>query len=208
MRGKTREARLLMWKALRQWQIVTVRGLQAATNLPERTIYDYITALLKYGYLIQTREYRPTGPVGNCSEYRLIRDTGLYPPEIRAGQLVDANLSPDLRDNSSKLWAALRALRRFDCAQLAAITGQNYGAISRYLKFLKESGYLRVVEPNQSGKAGSWTIYQLVYDSGPLPPMRRRDGDLFDPNTVEIKVNATTTTNATKGNPAGYLSAL
>lgn len=180
--GKTAEAKILIWTAMRQSATFSVRDLATWTGLPDRTIYDYVQGLFNADYLVCESEYDPRGPLGNISIYRLERDTGAHPPRMHRGKLIDPNLNPAYRDKRDLLWQAIRELRRFDSAQLTAIVEQHQGAISRYLKFLTEAGYLRVLRRNESGKAGSWTLYQLIQDTGPFPPMRRRDGSLFDPN--------------------------
>jgi hypothetical protein len=105
---------------------------------------------------------------------------------VEKGALIDPNLNPQHRSKRERLWQAMRQLRVFDSAQLATVTGQHQGAISRYLKFLCDLEYLVILSGNASGKAGSWITYRLVHDTGPLAPMKRRDGSLYDPN-VDLK---------------------
>jgi len=189
---KTPEAKLLCWQAMRCLREFSVARLVNLVELPHRTVYDYVKELLNAGYLEQTGTYDPQGERGNANSYRLVRDTGLYPPAFRKGQVVDANLDPQQRDKASALWQAIRELRMVDRVQLAAVTGQDAGRIGRYLKFLADQDYLVVRQRNLNGCPGSWTVYQLVGDPGPLPPLRRRDGSLLDLNqsTKRIKEQA------------------
>ncbi|MEM6836314.1 MAG: hypothetical protein AAF609_05615 [Cyanobacteria bacterium P01_C01_bin.120] len=180
--GKTAEAKLLIWTAMRVLREFEAPQLIQKLELGDRTVYDYVQALLNAGYLSVLAEYAPKGERGNCARYRLESDTGLYPPRPVKGVVRDPNLHPEFRDKRERLWQAIRQLRVMDSAQLATLTGQNQGAISRYLKFLSDEGYLAILSGNASGKAGSWITYRLVRETGPLAPMKRRDGTLYDPN--------------------------
>lgn len=184
--NRTREARLLIWTTARILKEFSTARLVELTELPAATVQRYLQSLLQHGYVALISAYDPHGDRGNSAVYRLEKDTGLFPPQQRSGRWVDANLNPTQRDNSSRLWQAMRELRAFDSAQLASITSQNQGAVSKYLKFLADNEYLRVLSGNASGKAGSWITYRLVNDTGPLAPMRRKDGSLYDPN-VDLK---------------------
>lgn len=175
-----------MWTAMRVLREFEVPQLIQKLGLRDRTVYDYVETLLKAGYITRLSEYDPRGERGNCARYRLDSDTGLYPPQVAKGQLQDPNINPVYRPKREKLWQAMRQIRMFDSAQLAAVTGQNQGAISRTLKFLCDEGYLVILQGNASGKPGSWITYRLVHDSGPLAPLKRRDGSLYDPN-VDLK---------------------
>jgi len=189
---KTAEAKLLIWSTIRRLKDFRIPPLAERLELPDRTVYDYINYLERIQYVRQLDEYDRRGQRGNSATYRLEYDTGMYPPYESKGQLIDPNLRPELRAKREKLWQAIRLLRSCDSAQLASVTDQNQGAISRYLKFLADHEYLRVSSPNASGKAGSWITYFLINDTGPLAPMRRRDGSLYDPNEdlKEIKERA------------------
>ena len=175
-----------MWTAMRVLVEFEIPQLIQKLAMRDRTVYDYVELLLNAGYVSRLSEYDPRGEKGNCARYRLNSDTGLYPPRLVRGELIDPNLQPAHRDKREKLWQAMRQVRVFDSAQLATVTGQNQGAISRTLKFLCDEGYLVILQGNASGKPGSWITYRLVRDSGPLAPMRRRDGSLYDPN-VDLK---------------------
>lgn len=180
--GKTAEAKLLIWSAMRCLREFEIPQLIVKLGLADRTVYDYVQLLLKAGYISQLTEYDPQGERGNCARYRLDSDTGLYPPRRVQGDLRDPNIHPQYREKRERLWQAIRQLRICDSAQLATLTQQNQGAISRYLKFLADHNYLGVQSGNASGKAGSWIAYRLVNDTGPLAPMKRRDDSLYDPN--------------------------
>jgi hypothetical protein len=184
--GKTAEAKLLIWAAVRTLREFEIPRLIQKLELPDRTVYDYVELLLKAGYVSRLAEYDPQGERGNCARYRLDSDTGLYPPRLVKGVLRDPNIDPDYREKRERLWQAMRIFSQFDSASLAGVTEQNQGAISRYLKWLAEHDYLGVRRLNDSGKAGSCIAYVLARNTGPLAPMRRRDGSLYDPN-VDLK---------------------
>lgn len=180
--GKTAEAKLLIWGVMRCLREFEIPQLIQKLELPDRTVYDYVELLLKAGYVSRLQEYDPRGEKGNCARYRLESDTGLYPPRLVKGVLRDSNIDRQYRTKREKLWQAIRLSRVFDSSRLASLTEQNQGAISRYLKFLTDNDYLVIRRPNASGYAGSWITYALANDTGPLAPMRRRDGTLYDPN--------------------------
>lgn len=186
--GKTPAAKLMCWQAMRCLEVFSVADLVGVTELPERTVYDYVKGLLKVDYLAQESAYDPQGERGNRATYRLVKDTGLYAPVFKAGEVVDPNLQPKARDKVAVLWQLIRMQRRVDAGHLAAVTEQSATPVSRYLKFLSDNDLLMVQRRNASGKAASWVTYRLVRDPGPLPPIRRRDGSLLDLNKVTKRI--------------------
>jgi hypothetical protein len=185
---KNPAAKLLCWQAMRCLRTFTIRRLVMVTELPERTVYDYVKALLTVGYVRQESAYDPQGERGNAAQYRLVKDTGLYAPLVRQGTVMDWNAHPRQRDANSRMWQGLCEMRVVDAPHLASVARQRVVTASRYLKFLADHEFVVVIDPNQNGKAGSWTTYRLVGDPGPLPPMRRRDGTLLDLNKLTQRV--------------------
>lgn len=84
----------------------------------------------------------------------------------------------------SKIWSAVRYLKRFSLEDLETTTHQSYPHVRRYVRRLLESGYLRLVEEGKGGK--QINVYRLVRDTGPKAPMPRRNvPEVFDPNTKQ-----------------------
>lgn len=55
-----------------------------------------------------------------------------------------------------------------------------------YLRALELCGFVRLVQANKSGRAGSFARWHLVKDTGPKAPILRRDRlSLYDPNTQQ-----------------------
>ncbi len=85
-----------------------------------------------------------------------------------------------LPDARTKIWSAIRMLKKFDFDDLERVTEQSYPHVRRYVRRLLAAGYLRLTaKVNQAGH----NEYRLVRDTGPLPPMPRRNtAQVFDAN--------------------------
>lgn len=77
-----------------------------------------------------------------------------------------------------KLWAAMRALRRFDVSELARVAGVDRMAYCPrdYISGLVRAGILAVERPAK--KPGECAIYALERDLGVEAPRVRRDGTM------------------------------
>ena len=83
-----------------------------------------------------------------------------------------------------RVWQCMRVMRRFTRGQLMTTAEAGETAVQKYVRALADAGYLRLVAPRVNGRPGSQDEWQLVRDSGPQPPIRRKDGNgVFDPNT-------------------------
>lgn len=86
-----------------------------------------------------------------------------------------------------RVWQSMRIHRRFTAPDLMTTAEAGETAVHKYLKALHAAGYLRLAQPRVSGRPGSFDLWALVRDSGPLAPIRRRDGSgVFDPNTQQV----------------------
>ena len=85
-----------------------------------------------------------------------------------------------------KVWQSMRILRRFCTAELLATTGATQRLTETFVRALSQTGYLRLVAPRVNGRPGSRNIWQLVRDTGPLPPVRRGQGGVWDANTQRL----------------------
>jgi len=88
-------------------------------------------------------------------------------------------------------WRSIRILRRFTSAQVEATATIKRDNATRYITGLLRAGYLRVSQANVSGCPGSFHVYQLVRDTGPLAPILWENGQVFDPNTSQAYGDST-----------------
>jgi len=88
------------------------------------------------------------------------------------------------------VWLAMRQLVRFDMATLVmtAVDPERSPAersVADFTYRLVAAGYLRKQRVVNGLRGGSF-MYQLVRDTGPLPPLTRRNGDVFDQNEKRL----------------------
>lgn len=69
-----------------------------------------------------------------------------------------------------RMWQSMRVLRQFTIADLAATTETPPNSVSHYVRALRDAGYVRCVQPVQSGRTAGHACYALVRDSGPAAP--------------------------------------
>lgn len=82
------------------------------------------------------------------------------------------------------IWQSMRKLRRFTAGDLEAVAEAGKGNVRRYVKELADAGYLRCVQPVQSGTPGGHAVWQLARDTGPVPPRISADG-VYDANLAD-----------------------
>lgn len=85
------------------------------------------------------------------------------------------------RQARTRMWVAMRTLRRFTTADLQATAEVGDGHARKYVRALVRAEYLRCVKPTASGRAAGHAIYSLVRDTGPHAPRAGKAG-LLDPN--------------------------
>lgn len=81
----------------------------------------------------------------------------------------------------SRMWQSMRVLRRFSSADMQATAEVSPNHSQKYLRGLLDAGYLRLLQPRQSGYTGGHAVYQLIRDTGPHAPRIGKQG-LRDPN--------------------------
>lgn len=85
-----------LWRAMRMNPQFTIVDLMALSNtettrVKDRSVRDYVGALVRAGYLRVVRKANPA--IGQTALYRLVRNTGPKPPQIqRVKQVFDPNL--------------------------------------------------------------------------------------------------------------------
>jgi hypothetical protein len=77
----------------------------------------------------------------------------------------------------------MRILRRFTIPEVAATAEIGVSNITQYTKALVGSGHLRVARAKQDGRAGGHVVYAMARNTGPLQPVLRVDGTVYDANT-------------------------
>lgn len=88
------------------------------------------------------------------------------------------------------VWLAMRQLVRFDMATLVMTAADPkrspaQRSVVDFVYRLVVAGYLRKQRAS-NGLRGGYCLYQLVRDTGPLPPLTRRNGDVFDQNQKQL----------------------
>jgi hypothetical protein len=87
-------------------------------------------------------------------------------------------------DRRVTIWLAMRQLIRFDIPTLVMTTESAKSGIAVFVYKLSRAGYLRKQRiPTGKGLRGCKFIWQLVRDTGPKPPITRRNGNVRDQNT-------------------------
>lgn len=81
--------------------------------------------------------------------------------------------------NRSKIWSAMRYLKRFSLEDLQVTTEVIYRDCQQYAQELCKAGYLRVCAKESA--PGQRFTYLLIRDTGPLTPSARRT-EVYDPN--------------------------
>jgi hypothetical protein len=89
------------------------------------------------------------------------------------------------RNQRSRAWQSMRILRRFKLSEIVATAEISANNCAKYIRALRQAGYLRVACAHHQGKAGGGAVYQLAKDTGPAAPLEK-DGFMFDPNTGEV----------------------
>lgn len=108
----------------------------------------------------------------------------MYYRGSKPGHALGSHKQQCAAEGRARIWQAVRVMRRFKVADIEMATELKNGAIGLFLRTLARAGYLQVVFKARGLRP---TVYQLVRDSGPLPPMRRTDGSgMWDQNTQQL----------------------
>ena len=77
----------------------------------------------------------------------------------------------------------MRTLRSFIVHEVASTAEISIANVRKYLRALVAFGYVRIVTARKSGFLHGYQVYHLVRNTGPLRPLLRKDGSLYDQNT-------------------------
>lgn len=133
---------------------------------------DYLRELWQAEYLSRSTKKR-----GGLHYYRLVRDTGPFAPT--PSKNIDENIQPS-NDPRTRVWKAARILKVFTIKCLQETADISYSSVCSYLAILRQAGYLH------QESEGYGATFRLVRDTGPLPPVAKRDRSVFDQNLEEV----------------------
>lgn len=91
-----------------------------------------------------------------------------------------------------KMWQTMRIMRQFTVADIEAAAEVTTTSARKYVHFLHVAGYVRCVQPVQSGRTGGHALYRLIRDTGPYAPRIGKQG-VRDPNTEPTTAEPTVT---------------
>jgi len=177
---KNLENREAVWGFIRKKKIFTLQELQEEVHLKYDSIRDYITGLVKAGYVKQIGTTESTNGLKNSVKvFELIKDVGVDAPRVRR----DGTFSV-LGQGRINMWRAMRILKEFSAAELSVKASTEdctvkHSTAESYIKFLLKAGYLI---------RRSKGIYFFPRSSftGPEPPMIQRIKQVWDPNLKKI----------------------
>jgi hypothetical protein len=174
---------MLLWRSMRKLEDFTIKQLASHARQDYGTAHKYVQTLKQWDYVACT-EARLPRETDKSARYRLVLNTGPHAPVPTETGVDDPNLNSNLLDGITRCWLAMRQLRQFDSRQIQALTGLSQRTVETYLGKFRRCGLLGVVQPNRSGSpTGSYRVYRLAINPGPLAPVFRADGSVFEPNT-------------------------
>ena len=161
--------------------------VEGETNGHGKAVSDYMSRLVKAGYISVVREVSQPGSRHPLKVYRLDR-TARHAPQLRRD---GTECSPT---GQQAMWNILRGPQGrpgVDARELRELVHQIGGSVTErtattFLTRLHSAGYLQIVRPASNG--GGLAAYRLLpaRDTGPKPPMILRAKLVFDPNSKEI----------------------
>lgn len=83
-------------------------------------------------------------------------------------------------------WTSMYVLQSFTIPQLSMTSGIGSDNARNYLLRLQKFNFVRKVQANANGYAGSHAVWILVRNPGPKAPIAMKDGRLYDPNTKTV----------------------
>lgn len=175
--GPKPQGRDAIWSTIRAQRTFTYRSLQEATDIPNKTIRDYVQGLIAAGIVARKGE----NDVGAVT-FDLVKDKGVHAPRVRKdGSEVEQGRATE------SMWNAMRLLKQFTPRDLAIHASTDDAPVSEvhakdYCQHLAKAKYLRIAVPSKPGPA----VYQFVRFTGPKAPMIQRVKQVFDPNTGEV----------------------
>ena len=172
-----------IWDAIRaQREKFDVGTICGATDIPRKTVSDYLHGLLRAGYVT----FGEPTPDRNLGWLVLARDTGVEAPRVtKYGEPVTQGAARE------QMWRAMKMLRSdwnfHDLAVAASLDDSPVDASDAkdYARNLAMAGYLAIVAKGGPRKPARYRFIQQK-NTGPKPPMVQRMQTVFDPNLGKI----------------------
>lgn len=158
------------------------------TGLHVDTVCTYFRGLAKAQppFLTLVSRDRPAGsPRRECFRYTLSRDVGVEAPAVTAhGRPTNAGRG------MQQMWMALRALREFNCVELASAATTSSHRVrlesaKAYVRYLTRAGYLGISAPSRPGTPARYR-FLAARNTGPRAPLLCRDKSVIDANTGAV----------------------
>lgn len=181
--SRNRQGRLLMWQVMthRLKDGFTIAQVAKAAAVDYTTAHKYVQGLKAHDYVVCLRPWIPTEPEADAV-YQVALNTGPHPPVPQVAGVLDPNRPGQRMDGMNRVWVVMRMAKCFDVGHLVGMTGLRRETVQTYLGRFVTAGYVEVVRPRDSGRSDGGGMYELVKDTGPLAPVFKRGGEVFDPN--------------------------
>jgi hypothetical protein len=170
-----RTPRERVWDAIRALKRFTYSSIEdRCPRFPDRTIECYVRALEKAGYVKRVTAHGRH----SHAEFALVRDVG-----VEAPRLTKEGLPVDQGAKRLALWRAMKILKMFNVAELAAAAGREVliADVKSYVHYLGKAGYLALVRKGDPHRLAQYRFIP-ARDSGPRAPMVQRVKHVYDPN--------------------------
>ena len=177
----------LMFTVTKQDDVEQDELLKQFIATTDRFTREQMMALENVSRIAAKRFFARLKETGHLHMVAKIGSVPLYstrdPGEIR-DQAKDKRLSPQ-----GRIWTAMRIARNFTPQDLQAGLGQSDDPVSlkqvqRFCSLLTEAGYLRATQKARNGKHPA--KYQLVRNTGPLPPTSKKLPVIVDENEERV----------------------
>lgn len=167
-----------VWAEVRRLNIFTALEIHKNTDIPKKTVTDYLKRLEAGGYIEKHSSFEETG------QFVLRRDAGVHAPRVRPdGSPVRQG------DGGQNMWRSMRMLGQFTPRDIAVHSTTDTVTVTEataksYCSMLLKARYLKVLRKAVPGKHQA--TYKFVRNTGPLPPQIQRVKQVFDPNINEV----------------------
>ncbi len=176
------QGRDAVWAAIRrlgEGAAFTPRDIERETDVPGKTVRDYLAGLAAAGYLAAVAS-KPL-------MYALARDVGVEAPRVRKdGTEVTQGRGRE------QMWRTMKVMSTFTARDLAIHASTADSPVSQedaksYVGHLNRAGYLALVRQAKGGRPGQ-AQYRLLRskNTGPKPPQIQRVKQVWDPNLQQV----------------------
>lgn len=171
--------RQAQWLSMRKLNKFTIEEVAKASGQKYDTCRTYIESLIKAGFLENSNK------VGLFKHaiFVIKKDNGYHAPRVnRKGEIVEQG------SKQQAMWLGMRSMKTFTVPEMlkelisAGVQSTEF-TIKDYCNTLVKAGYLAL---KKKGNSHYPTIYSLVRNTGPKPPMVQRSKQVYDPNTFKV----------------------